>query len=531
MDSALHPLGDTGEARAARTTVAFGSGPIRIEDILALSRGEAHAAIDDAPASRERIERGRRLLQRLFEEGKAPIYGLTTGVGSSVRNAIPSHLAADLGTNLLRLHGVGTGRILDEQEAAAVVSARLPGLVQGRSGVGLELLERLCLMLNERMLPRIPAEGSVGASGDLTPLSYVAAAAAGEREVTFRGEVVEASAALHALGVEPLQLSARDTLSIMNGTSAMTGLACLAFERARALAPLASTLTAMVSEAIHGNPEHFAPQIFELKPHPGSIQTAAWVREHLATTPARPAERLQDRYSVRCAPHVVGVLLDSLAAGRETLEVELNAVDDNPMLDLDGESVLHGGNFYGGHVCAVMDSLKTAVASVADLLDRQLALLCGPETNGGLPENLVYGSEPDCLVHHGFKAMQISASALCAEALKLTMPAASFSRSTESHNQDKVSMGTIAARDCLRILELTETVSAILLLAATQAVDLRGADQSSRDSVAMRDAVREHIAMLDADRRQDLDIARLIALHRAGALPGPAPIDVRRPGA
>jgi histidine ammonia-lyase len=504
--------------RAITESVVFGRDPIRIEDIVALARGSAHAAINDDPACRDRIEQGQRLLARLFEEGKVPIYGLTTGVGSSVRNAIPQHLAAELGANLFRLHGAGTGRILDEQEAAAVVSARLPSLVQGHSGVGVALLERLCLMLNERMLPRIPAEGSVGASGDLTPLSYVAAAAAGEREVSFRGEVVDASAALRTLGVEPLTLSARDTLAIMNGTSAMTGLACLAFDRARALAPLAATLTAMVSEAIHGNPDHFAAKIFELKPHPGSIQAAAWIREHLSGAPARPPERLQDRYSVRCAPHVIGVLLDSLTASREILEIELNAVDDNPMLDLENELMLHGGNFYGGHVCATMDSLKTAVASVADLLDRQLALLCGPETNGGLPENLVPGSEPECLVHHGFKAMQITASALCAEALKLTMPAASFSRSTESHNQDKVSMGTIAARDCLRILELTEAVSAILLLAAAQAVDLRGADHSSRASVEMRDAVRVQVPMLDADRRQDIDIERLIALHRTGEL-------------
>jgi histidine ammonia-lyase len=510
--------------------VVFGREPIRIQDVIALARGQARAVIDDDPACRERIERGQRLLQRLFEEGKAPIYGLTTGVGSSVRNAIPPELAADLGSNLFRLHGVGTGRILDDEEAAAVVAARLPGLVQGHSGIGIELLERLCLLLNERMLPRIPAEGSVGASGDLTPLSYVAAAVAGEREVTFHGEVVEAGAALRELGLEPLSLSARDTLSIMNGTSAMTGLACLAIERAGALAPLAATLTAMVSEAIHGNPDHFAAEIFELKPHPGSIQTAAWVRDHLSSAPARPPERLQDRYSVRCAPHIVGVLLDTLTAARETLEIELNSVDDNPMLDLEHEVVLHGGNFYGGHVCGSMDSLKAAVASVADLLDRQLALLCGPETNGGLPENLVFGSEPECLVHHGFKAMQISASALCAEALKLTMPAASFSRSTESHNQDKVSMGTIAARDCLRIIELTETVSTILLLATAQAVDLRGAEQCSERSVAVRDAVRGVVDMLDDDRRQDIDIARLLSMHRDGALPCPAPVDVRRPG-
>jgi histidine ammonia-lyase len=176
-----------------------------------------------------------------------------------VRNAIPPELAPELATNLYRLHGCGTGRILQAEEAAAVVAARIPSLASGHSGVGAELLERLCLLLNERVLPRIPAEGSVGASGDLTPLSYVAAVLAGEREVEFRGRICAAGEAFAELGVEPLELAARDSLAVMNGTSAMTGLACLAFERAQGLARLAATLTAMVSDVVRGNPEHFAP--------------------------------------------------------------------------------------------------------------------------------------------------------------------------------------------------------------------------------------------------------------------------------
>jgi len=513
-----------GENRKSKTVI-FGRDTIRIEDVVALARGKVEAALDDDPGYRARLKGAQQLLQELFEAGKTPIYGMSTGVGSSVGNAIPSELAGKLGVNLFRLHGVGTGRILDDDEAAAVVAARLPGLAKGHSGVGAELLERLCLLLNERVLPQIPAEGSVGASGDLTPLSYLAAALAGEREVSFRGRVMPAADALREIRVDPLQLSARDTLAIMNGTSAMTGLACLAFDRAQSLARLAATVTAMVSEAIHGNPEHFSARIFDLKPHPGSMQAAAWIREHLASTPARTPARLQDRYSVRCAPHVIGVLLDTLTTTRETLEIELNSANDNPLVDLESRTVLHGGNFYGAHVCAVMDSLKTVVASVADLLDRQLALLCSPETNGGLPENLVWGSGPEALVHHGFKAMQISASALAAEALKLTLPAAAFSRSTESHNQDKVSMGTIAARDCLRILELTESVAAIGLLATAQAVDVRGTAACSSRSVAMRDAVRERVPMLDDDRRQDIDIEQVLRLHREGLLPCPAPSD------
>ena len=503
--------------------VVFGRDTLRIEDIVALASGRARARLCEEAAYRARLKEGQELLHRLQTSAENPIYGISTGVGSSVVNIIPPALSAELGTNLFRLHGCGTGRFLEDVEAAAVISARLPGLAQGNSGIGAELLERLCLLLNERLLPRIPAEGSVGASGDLTPLSYVAAALAGEREVSFRGELMTASNALRELRLEPLTLAARDTLALMNGTAAMTGLACLAFARANSLARWASTLTAMVSEAIRGNPGHFAARIFELKPHPGSIQCAAWIRAHLGDSPQRAVARLQDRYSIRCAPQVIGVLLDTLVFSRQGIEVELNGVDDNPMLDLENEVVLHGGNFYGGHICAVMDSLKAAVASVADLMDRQLALLCGPGTNDGLPENLVPGSEPESLVHHGFKAMQISASALTAEALKLTMPASAFSRSTESHNQDKVSMGTIAARDCLRVLELSENVAAILALATAQAVDLRDAGEGSPSSIAMRDRIREVIPMLVEDRRQDLDIAQLVALHHSGELPCPRP--------
>jgi histidine ammonia-lyase len=212
---------------------------------------------------------------------------------------------------------------------------------------------------------------------------------------------------------------------------------------------------------------------------------------------------------------VIGVLVEAADAAGRTLEIELNAVDDNPLVDPDTGDILHGGNFYGGHVCFAMDGLKSAVAGVADLLDRQLALLCVPETSGGLPPNLVAAED---VSHHGFKAMQITASALAAEALKLTMPAAAFSRSTESHNQDKVSMGTIAARDCRRVLDLTETVAAIVLLAACQAQDLREGSAAPRLR-ELRDAVRAVAPPLLADRRQDRDVEAVLASLRRGGLP------------
>ncbi|MFP6639417.1 MAG: aromatic amino acid ammonia-lyase [Myxococcota bacterium] len=506
------------EADSTTAAVVFGREPIKIDDVVRVARGECMVLLDEDPVYRQRLRSDQSWLMTHQRSGGA-VYGLTTGVGASVENQIPESLRDEMPLHLVRLHGVGTGRILSEEETAACVAARIASLAQGYSGVREELLERLCLLLNQRLLPRIPSEGSVGASGDLTPLSYLASTVIGEREVTFRGEIMSAQQAHQILDLKPLSLLPKESLSIMNGTSMMTGLACLAFERAGALAALASTLTAMTSEGLHGNPEHFDRRIFEIKPHPGSRLSAAWIRAHLEGDVDRPVARLQDRYSVRCAPHVIGVLLDALSFAREMLEIEVNGADDNPLVDADAGEILHGGNFYGGHVCFVMDGLKNAVANVADLLDRQLALLCHSETSGGLPNNLVAGTDVDQVVHHGFKAMHISASALTAEALKLTFPASAFSRSTESHNQDKVSMGTIAARDCLRILELAETVAAILLLANCQVVDLRARRGIGPASLELHAVVRQHIPMVQKDRRQDQDIERVLSMQRNAQLP------------
>lgn len=515
-----------GPVRARQRTAArpdevwVGATALQIEDVVALARGGARVSLDPDPAVRARIRASRRILEARIREG-AEIYGVRTGVGASVGNRIPDDQLEALPLNLLRFHGCGTGRVLDEEEVAAVVATRLASLARGYSGVREALLERICLLLNERLLPVMPSEGSVGASGDLTPLSYLAATLAGEREATLRGVAMPAADALAAIGLEPLRLAPKESLAVMNGTSGMTGLGCLAFDRALHLARLACALTAVACDVMRGNPDHFDARIAALRPHPGQVTSARWIRQDLARpVEARPhlRERIQDRYSLRCAPQIIGVLLDALAFARGVLETELNGVNDNPVVDPESGEVLHGGNFYGGHVGFALDGLKTAVANLADLLDRQLVLLCSRDTSGGLPDNLVAREGGDRHTHHGFKAMQITASALTAEALKLTVPASAFSRSTESHNQDKVSMGSIAARDCLRILELTETVAAIHALALCQAVDLRDGEACATRSLALRDCVRKHVAMNVADRRQDRDIETLLALHRQHAL-------------
>ena len=236
-------------------------------------------------------------------------------------------------------------------------------------------------------------------------------------------------------------------------------------------------------------------------------------------------ERLQDRYSIRCAPHVIGVLRDALPWMRRDIENELNSANDNPIVDPEAELILHGGHFYGGHIAFAMDALKAAAASVADLLDRQLALLVDAKFNGGLPQNLSGASPERAAINHGFKAVQIAVSAWTAEALKLTMPAASFSRSTESHNQDKVSMGSIAARDCLRVLTLTEQVAAAHLLATQQAVLLRRRDgelEAAALTAPLRGFVEgtaQYFDFLAEDRRLDVTLERATSAIRTQAWP------------
>jgi len=498
----------------------FDGRPLTIEDVCLLAERKADASLCDDPAFRARIRRGSEFLERLLREDGV-VYGVTTGYGDSCTVVIPPELVPELPHHLFAYHGVGLGRMLDPAETRAVLAARLQSLSQGVSGVSVELLEQLAAFLAHDVLPQIPAEGSVGASGDLTPLSYVAAALCGERNVLFRGRIQPAAEALEALGRKPLRLRPKEGLAIMNGTAVMTALACLAWQRADYVCRLASRLTACNVLASAGNAHHFDEALFAVKPHAGQQRVAARVRADLAAESDKPAarneQRLQDRYSLRCAPHVVGVLEDALPFLRQLIENELNSANDNPIIDGEQERVLHGGHFYGGHVAFAMDSLKNAVANVADLLDRQLALLVDTRYNHGLPSNLSGATGERAPINHGLKALQISVSAWTAEALKQTMPASVFSRSTECHNQDKVSMGTIAARDCLRVLELTEQVCAALLVAARQGVALRCAQDGVVPGAvlqAFQADLERRIPFVAEDRALDADLIALIGALR-----------------
>ncbi len=496
--------------------VVFDGKPLTIEDICLIARQQAHIELSQQAEFIARIDKGALFIDTLLRE-EGFVYGVTTGYGDSCTVSIPLDLVEELPKHLYTFHGCGLGKHFDAPTTRAILAVRLTSLARGFSGVRYQLLQGLAGLLQQDILPLIPQEGSVGASGDLTPLSYVAAVLAGEREVLYQGERLATQAVFTRLNIEPLTLKPKEGLAIMNGTAAMTGIACLAYQRAEYLSRLTTRITSLASIALKGNAYHFDEKLFSVKPHPGQNQVAERIRSDLQLTESAPRHdsRLQDRYSLRCAPHIIGVLEDSLPWLRQFIENELNSANDNPIIDAEGEHVLHGGHFYGGHIAFAMDSLKTAVANLADLMDRQMAQLMDPKFNHGLPANLSGATADMVMLNHGFKALQIAVSAWTAEALKLTMPASVFSRSTECHNQDKVSMGTISARDCIRILELTEQVAAAVLLAVVQGVELRGNREVLSPALKTTvEQLRQHSPFLSTDRALEQELRLCLELIR-----------------
>lgn len=506
-------------------------------EAVAVEGAEVRLQLD--PEARRRITDSYELNRRLVAEGR-PLYGITTGVGKAVDRQIGSDRAAALQANLIRFLGCGTGERLPEEECRATVLARVNCLARGFSAVRPELIERLVQLLNLGVAPSIPALGSVGASGDLVPSSYVAAVVMGEREVFFSGSLHSAEAVHRQLGLEPLSLEPKEGLALVNGTCLMTGIGALATQRARRLAPVADACTALAVEVLRGVDAPFEPFLHEVKPHPGQVRSAAQIRRllsgsGLAREYASAVEslgtlkdgsrrlplNLQDHYSLRCAPQCIGALYDGVEWVAGILATELNSSNDNPLYDLDAGEVRSGGNFAGFHVGLAMDTLKVAVASVADLLDRQFALINDEQYNNGLGvccRHPLPDDHPEAGIHHGFKGMQLVISALTAEALNACTPMTVFSRSTACHNQDKVSMAATAARQARRVVDLTERAAAVHLLLLAQAADLRGVEALAPATRSVYEHVRELSAYVERDRPLDEDVERVASAIRSGDL-------------
>ncbi|MDR0569234.1 MAG: aromatic amino acid ammonia-lyase [Spirochaetaceae bacterium] len=495
--------------------LVIGRDRLTIEKLSLAAKKKIAVRLDGSAEFAAKINGGADFLDRALTE-HGGIYGVTTGYGDSCTETVPPAHYYDLPVHLTRYHGCGLGEFFDEETVRAVMIVRLNTLSQGYSGVSMALLDAIFFFIERDIIPLIPQEGSVGASGDLTPLSYLAGALIGERDVRYKGNARSAADVLRELGRPVYRFRPKEAIAVMNGTAVMNAVAALAYRRAEYLAALSCRITAMNAAALKGNAYHFFRRLFEVKPHPGQALAAEKIlsgfniQDGGVRAQGVVPERIQDHYSIRCAPHVIGVFYDTAELFKNLVETEMNSANDNPIIDPETASVYHGGHFYGGHICFVMDALKTIVANIADLLDRQLALLVDVKYNRGLPANLS-GSSNSLSYNHGFKAVQIAASAWTAEALKNTIPASVFSRSTECHNQDKVSMGTIAARDCVRTITLTEQTAAAALLAGAQALCLRdkAGGLAAGAKIALQnilDEVFAYYAFLEDDRALDKDL-------------------------
>ena len=479
--------------KPTRTIVVKGEG-LTIEDVCDVAQGSCAVRLCDDRAFIERLKQSRDFLLQYIAKG-LPTYGVTTNFGDSCDNQISLEKVNELQHVIVTYHGIGLGHKLSVEEGRAVVLCRLNSNVKGgHSAIRVELAQFLERLLQKDIIPVIPEIGSVGASGDLTPLSYLGAVMYGEREVYYKGKVVPTMEALTAEGIQPLPLEAKEGLAIMNGTSVMTAIAALAWKRAARLANISDFLTAVTTEIMHGREVPFRRKVSEIKNHPGQIESAEHIYrvvresarvenyEHFLAELGsmegkgfqKREKKIQQRYSIRCAPQINGVLRDTLSITRQWIEQEINAANDNPLVDIDAQALYNTGNFYGGHICASCDYLRIALANISDLADKQAELIIDGKFNG-LTENLIpytADDDPRAGLRLGFKGAQITMSAIRGEVQSYAAPISLTSHPTEALNQDKVSMGTISARKLREQIDLVYLQLGVHLLAACQAMDL-----------------------------------------------------------
>lgn len=475
-----------------------------------------------APYALVRAGASRELFEEHVRQG-IPVYGVTTGYGEMIYMLVDTSNEVELQTNLVRSHCAGVGPLFAEDEARAVMVARLNALAKGYSAVRPELLERLALYLNLGITPAIPEIGSLGASGDLAPLAHVAVTLIGEGYVLQDGRRVETGQVLRELGIEPLELRFKEGLALINGTSAMTGLGSLVVGRALDQVRQAELVTALVVETMRGSTSPFLAEGHDLaRPHRGQIDTAANMRallagssltvEHAELRRQAQAEKTADRvsrtrvylqkaYTLRAIPQVVGAVRDVLYNARQTLETELNSANDNPLF-FEGREVFHGANFHGQPVAFAMDSVTIALTQLGVFSERRTNRLLNRHLSG-LAEFLVAG-EPG--LNSGFAGAQYPATALVAENRTIG-PASTQSVPSNGDNQDVVSMGLISARNARRVLDNNNKILAVEFLCAAQAVDLSGRyDGLSPASKLTYEKVRELAPTLAQDRFMADDI-------------------------
>jgi histidine ammonia-lyase len=484
-----------------------------------LSRGGVKLSL--SPAARRDIDRGSAAVAEIVRRGQ-PAYGVNTGFGRLAQTHIPNDQLELLQRNLVLSHAVGVGDPLPAGVVRLMLALKVVALARGYSGVRAELVDTLLALYNADVLPRVPSKGSVGASGDLAPLAHLSAVLLGIGEVEHRGKTFAAAEGLKLAGLEPVTLAAKEGLALLNGTQTSTALALwnlFAIDNLYATALVAGALSV---DAAEGSASPFDARIHELRGHPGQIAAAAAYRALLANSPINSSHRecgkVQDPYSLRCQPQVMGACSDQIEAARVVLLREANGVSDNPLVFPESGEVLSGGNFHAEPVAFAADNLALAVAEIGALSERRIALLIDA-TLSGLPPFLVR----DGGVNSGFMIAHVTAAALASENKLLAHPASVDSLPTSANQEDHVSMATFAARKLGDLCANTASILAIELLAAAQGVDLRAPIVTSQKLQGVMRDIRARVPHYDIDRYLAPDIASMTEAVRGGVIAAHCP--------
>ena len=469
-----------------------------------------------SPSAEERMKASRAVVEHVVESG-ATAYGINTGFGKLASVRISSEQVSQLQVNLVRSHSSGVGAPLSESETRAMMLLRANALAKGLSGIRPLVVKTLCQMLNAKVHPVIPSQGSVGASGDLAPLAHLAHVVIGEGRAVYRGELLSGGEALKRAGITPVTLEAKEGLSLLNGTQGMLALLSLALQQADVLVDTADVAASLSLDALRGSPGAFDARIMHARAYPGAAVTArnlahlnegSQIRESHRSASKDP--RVQDAYSVRCTPQVHGAVRDALAQAREIAAVELNSATDNPLVFVradGGGDIISGGNFHGQPLAMAADQVAIAIATLGGIVERRIEQMTNPLTSM-LPPFLT----PEPGLNSGFMIAQVAAAALTSENKALTMPHSVDSISTSGNQEDYVSMGMSAARRLARMLENLRHTIAIELLCACQGIDLLAPLQTGTLARKAYDAVRIKSPRIIEDRPLAPDIEAISVL-------------------
>jgi len=483
------------EANSNEKLIYLDGNSLTLEQLYKVSHEDYNIALTKEAVARVNI--CRQFVDRILAENRV-VYGLTTGFGKFSTIKIPKDQIDQLQENLILSHATGVGQPLSIPEVRAIMLLRINVLAKGHSGIRLSTLETLIAMLNKGIHPVIPEKGSVGASGDLAPLSHIMLVLLGKGKTYYKGELLNGLDAMNKAGITPVKLTAKEGLALNNGTQVMTGIAALALLRAEQLAKIADISASLTIDALLATPSAFDKLVHQLRPHSGQLESADNISQLLAGSPLREShidcENVQDAYSLRCSSQVHGAVRGALRYIRETLEVEINSATDNPLIFPDEEKVISGGNFHGEPIAFAADTLGFTVSELGNISERRMEQLFNPALNRGLKPFLA----PNPGLDSGFMIAQLTAAALVSENKVLSHPSSVDSIPTSANQEDHVSMGTIGAVKARNIINNTAYVLGIELMAACQALDERQR-KSSPVLEAIKERIRKDIPRLDQD--------------------------------